>query len=388
MNKEHSLQFLGFGKNSTIELDLWDVAGQEEFDRLRPLSYREADVFMLCFDITNKTSLGNIETKWLCELAHHYKSTKNAKVMLAATKCDKKTDRDGNAVTIIEADTVSDFIWRIKSNKSFKQLFSHQMDIPYIETSAHKNSNVVRAFEIAIILGFRQIDTYWLMRNYKSSNCLGTCSCCCCRCCCGGNSGVCKFLSYIGNICCLSCCFKCCCGYVQCNCNCCTVCTCMRSNCNAYDWRYTWITVRIIGKGGEENKKEVINCGKEGYPDCDHKECKKYIITDKAEIDDNVSDKMVHPLVVQTAAKTRVILASCISDDSDDDHNIAKYKAQEWMRFINDYKIDWDDICPLRFDWEKQRIIWIGYCKNSQNKQCLLGKLPKDMITTILSFLR
>ena len=35
----------------TFELTLWDTAGQEEYDRLRPLSYQKADVVLVCFSI-------------------------------------------------------------------------------------------------------------------------------------------------------------------------------------------------------------------------------------------------------------------------------------------------------------------------------------------------
>ena len=33
------------------ELTLWDTAGQEEYDRLRPLSYQKTDVVLVCFSI-------------------------------------------------------------------------------------------------------------------------------------------------------------------------------------------------------------------------------------------------------------------------------------------------------------------------------------------------
>ena len=55
----------------TIYLGLWDTAGQEGYDRLRPLSYPQTDVFLICFAITNPNSFQHIELKWKPELAHH-----------------------------------------------------------------------------------------------------------------------------------------------------------------------------------------------------------------------------------------------------------------------------------------------------------------------------
>ena len=54
-----------------INLGLWDTAGQEDYDRLRPLSYPQTDVFLLCFSITNPTSFENVRTKWYPEIASH-----------------------------------------------------------------------------------------------------------------------------------------------------------------------------------------------------------------------------------------------------------------------------------------------------------------------------
>lgn len=47
----------------TVELALWDTAGQEEYDRLRPLSYPETDLLFVCFAIDCPASLENVVDK-------------------------------------------------------------------------------------------------------------------------------------------------------------------------------------------------------------------------------------------------------------------------------------------------------------------------------------
>lgn len=50
-------------EGKVIELALWDTAGQEEYDRLRPLSYPESDVILIVFSVDFPTSLANVEDK-------------------------------------------------------------------------------------------------------------------------------------------------------------------------------------------------------------------------------------------------------------------------------------------------------------------------------------
>uniref|UniRef100_A0AAY5L454 Ras homolog family member B n=1 Tax=Esox lucius TaxID=8010 RepID=A0AAY5L454_ESOLU len=46
-----------------VELALWDTAGQEDYDRLRPLSYPDTDVILMCFSIDSPDSLGASEAR-------------------------------------------------------------------------------------------------------------------------------------------------------------------------------------------------------------------------------------------------------------------------------------------------------------------------------------
>ena len=51
------------------------MAGQEDYNRLRPLSYRGADVFILAFSLISKASYENIAKKvWLFSSSNFYSS--------------------------------------------------------------------------------------------------------------------------------------------------------------------------------------------------------------------------------------------------------------------------------------------------------------------------
>ena len=44
-------------------LGLFDTAGQEDYDRLRPLSYPQTDVFLVCYSVVSPSSYENVKEK-------------------------------------------------------------------------------------------------------------------------------------------------------------------------------------------------------------------------------------------------------------------------------------------------------------------------------------
>ena len=57
----YAMDIMVDGQN--YELTLFDTAGQEDYDKLRPMSYDNTDVFLLCFSIVEPDSLDNVREK-------------------------------------------------------------------------------------------------------------------------------------------------------------------------------------------------------------------------------------------------------------------------------------------------------------------------------------
>ncbi|OMP00790.1 Small GTPase superfamily [Corchorus olitorius] len=154
----------------TVNLGLWDTAGQEDYNRLRPLSYRGADVFILAFSLISRPSYENVSKKlnevyilllllflilftclasflfmllvvlekWVPELRHYAPSVP---IVLVGTKLDLREDRQFH-LDYPGACTIS----TEQGNELKKQIGA----LAYIECSSKTQQNVKAVFDAAI----------------------------------------------------------------------------------------------------------------------------------------------------------------------------------------------------------------------------------------------
>ncbi|KAJ5074454.1 hypothetical protein M0811_01085 [Anaeramoeba ignava] len=130
-------------KEKYYNLGLWDTIGKEEYDRLRPLSYPQTDIFLLCFSLISISSFENIKAKYLPEINHH---CPNVPFILVGTKLDLRDDKD----------TINNLEEKGLSPISYQEGCDLANEInanEYIECSAKTQQNVKDLFDKAIQIG-------------------------------------------------------------------------------------------------------------------------------------------------------------------------------------------------------------------------------------------
>ncbi|KAL7678371.1 hypothetical protein ACOME3_004599 [Neoechinorhynchus agilis] len=122
-------------------LGLFDTAGQEDYDRLRPLSYPQTDIFLVCFSVVSPPSFENVREKWVPEISHHAMHTP---FLLVGTQVDLRDDLE----------TVN----RLAKNKQKpitleqgERLAKELKAVKYVECSALTQKGLKNVFDEAIL---------------------------------------------------------------------------------------------------------------------------------------------------------------------------------------------------------------------------------------------
>lgn len=116
-----------------ISLGLWDTAGNDAFRSIRPLSYQQADVVLMCYSVANHSSFLNLKNKWISEIRSNLPCTP---VLVVATQTDQRESGPHRAscINAIEG----------------KRLAQDVRAKGYLECSALSNRGVQQVFECAV----------------------------------------------------------------------------------------------------------------------------------------------------------------------------------------------------------------------------------------------
>ncbi|KAF7344546.1 Cell division control [Mycena sanguinolenta] len=134
--------------SETYTFGIFDTVGQAEYDRLRPLSYMQTDVFLVCFSVAIPESLQNIQQKWFPELDHHCPRVPR---IVVATQIDLRLDKQvveqlakvgQRPVSTAEGERMA---WQVGATE-------------YLECSAKTRQGVKEVFDQGIAAGYAYIN--------------------------------------------------------------------------------------------------------------------------------------------------------------------------------------------------------------------------------------
>lgn len=129
----------------SVGLGLWDTAGAEDYDRLRPLAYPGTDVFLLCYSVVCQTSYDSITTKWINEIRQY---DDKVPIVIVGTKIDL---RDDTATINILKQSNMEPLTQTQGETLAKTMKAKK----YIECSALNQSNLSKTFNYSILCALK-----------------------------------------------------------------------------------------------------------------------------------------------------------------------------------------------------------------------------------------
>nr|KAG5708473.1 hypothetical protein BaRGS_026200 [Batillaria attramentaria] len=124
-----------------VELNLWDAAdgGGEDYYRLRPLSYPDTDIFLLCFAVDNLRAFENVPKEWAPEVRHF---CPDVPIMVVGTKKDLRDDQTALAELEVKGQ-------KPVSEEEGRAMAERIGAVAYVECSAKTKDGVREVFETA-----------------------------------------------------------------------------------------------------------------------------------------------------------------------------------------------------------------------------------------------
>ncbi|KAJ7166660.1 small GTPase superfamily [Mycena filopes] len=146
----------------TYLMGLFDTAGQGEYDHLRPLSYPQTDVFLVCFKVTSASSFENVRNKWVPEVRHH---CPRVPFLLVGTQVDLRPSYDGDYE---KTGTGASKAQQIATEEG-ERLARDVGAAAYLECSAKTRVGVLDVFNKAATVGVSSPD---FQREWRKARCV------------------------------------------------------------------------------------------------------------------------------------------------------------------------------------------------------------------------
>lgn len=185
---ENTVVTVKLDDSTSVDMELWDTAGQEQFDQLRPFSYDNADVALLSFSVNDRQSLLNVQDKWIASFT---RKCPLVPIILVGLKTDLRDDH--NAETSISTETARTVAVNLTalynsrpkiSKKRFKgstvnpstalldSSYAYLHSILYLECSSRLNSGLQQVFQHAANAAMSYRTYIRLRQNSKKCNIL------------------------------------------------------------------------------------------------------------------------------------------------------------------------------------------------------------------------
>ena len=129
-----------------INLGLWDTAGSDEYNTLRPLSYPGTDVFIITFSLIDKASYNNVKDKWWPEVQQFNPKTP---IVIVGTKLDLRDNPD--TIASLKSGGQEPIKYEM-GEKLSKEIGAYK----YLECSALTQKGLPNVFEEAVKAVFQE----------------------------------------------------------------------------------------------------------------------------------------------------------------------------------------------------------------------------------------
>ncbi|AWP05638.1 putative rho-related GTP-binding protein RhoH [Scophthalmus maximus] len=137
-----------------VSLGLWDTAGNDNFRQIRPRSYQQADIVLICYSVANANSLANVQHKWIAEIRENLPKVP---VLVVATQTDLREPGAlrGSCISAAEGR-------RVAQEVNAKG---------YLECSSLSNRGVQQVFEYAVRTAVNQVRKQARRRMFSVNQC-------------------------------------------------------------------------------------------------------------------------------------------------------------------------------------------------------------------------